>query len=67
MSLKHLAVPKSKEVLTEMKTKTPRDDGGRSEGAERAPRDQSWDNFNNKVALDYKPQCKINTHESILM
>ena len=58
---------KSKEVLTKMKTKTLRDLGGGSKGAGRAPRDQSGDNLNNEVALDYKPQCKINTHESILI
>lgn len=49
VSLEHLVVPKSKEVLTKMKTKNPQDDGGRSKGAEKAPNDRSWNNLNNKM------------------
>ena len=49
VSLEHLVAPKSKEVLTKMKTKKPQDDGGRSKGDERAPNDRSWNNLNNKM------------------
>lgn len=68
MSLEHLIVPRSQEVLKKQK------DGGVSKGhrdqPERAPDGRSWDKLSNKIhnaVLDYNPKCKINIHEFILI
>lgn len=68
MSLEHLTVPRSQEVLKKLK------DGGVSKGhrnrPERGPDGQSWDQRSNKLhdaVLDYNPKYKINIHEFILI
>lgn len=63
VSLEYPVVPK--EVLTKMKTQKPLNDGGRPKELPVTKLEQFEQE--NKMVLDYKPKCKINTHKSILI
>ena len=70
MSLEHLVVSESKEVLKIVKISKTAMMGyvkGTQEPTERSPKGQGWNNLNNKInklVLDYNPKYQINTRKS---
>lgn len=69
ISLEHLVLPESKEMLKQTNKiqhthNTYCDECMLKEPSERAPSGISQSNLNNKIVLDHNPKYKIHIHES---